>query len=122
MSDSFVFSEIDQFYSKKSNHKKTDAERDSAVRTRILKILIAVLSCVLVVEAILYLVVIPCTSSVQIVFSGLTQYQPEDIIKSTGRRYGKVIFQIWGNGELQDSKCADGAVQLYGEGAEMYSP
>lgn len=29
-----------------------------------------------------------------------------------GGKYGKVIFQVWSNGKLQDSKCADGALQL----------
>ena len=109
MSDSFVFSEIDQFYTKKSSHKKTDAEKDSAVRTRILKILIAVLSCVLAVEAILYLVVIPCTSSVQIVFSGLTQYQPEDIIKSTNIN----VRQTWINFDTASIASKLAATQLF---------
>ncbi|MBO4732467.1 MAG: FtsQ-type POTRA domain-containing protein [Spirochaetaceae bacterium] len=109
MSDSLVFSEIDQFYSKKSNHKKTDAEKDSAVRTRILTILIAVLSCVLVVEAILYLVIIPCTSSVQIVFSGLTQYQPEDVIKSTNIN----VRQTWINFDTASIASKLAATQLF---------
>ncbi len=109
MSDSLVFSEIDQFYSKKSNHKKTDAEKDSAVRTRILKILIAVLSCVLVVEAILYLVVIPCASSVQIVFTGLTQFQPEDIINSTNIN----VRQTWINFDTASIASKLAATQLF---------
>ncbi len=109
MSDSLVFSEIDQFYSKKKNHKKTGAEKDSAVRTRILKILVCVLSCVLVVEAILYLVVIPCTSSVQIVFSGLTQYMPEDIIKSTNLN----VRQTWINFDTASIAQKLAASQLF---------
>lgn len=93
MSDSYVFSELENYYPKQQKVTAVKQKKNSAVGTKILKILVAVLSCVLIIEAAVYLVVVPLTSSVQVRFSGLTQYRSEDIIKA----YELNVRQPWIN-------------------------
>ena len=93
MSDMYSFADVDSYYSKKEPVVKAKKRKASDLRTNILKILVGVLFAVLVIEAVIYVVIIPCTASVQIRFSGLTQYTPEEIIRLCGLN----VRQTWIN-------------------------
>lgn len=93
MSDGYVFSDINSFYPQKNIANNVKQRKSNDLRTKILKILVGLLSFVLLLEAGWYMIVMPCTSSVELRFSGLTQYAPEDIIKSCGLN----VSQTWIN-------------------------
>ena len=75
MSDSYVYIEF-------SSCKKNVSHEDS--KARLLKLLIIILTAVLIIEALLYVVVFPCFSSVKITVSGLKNLDPNTLIKQSG--------------------------------------
>ena len=93
MGDMYSFADADRYCSQKERLSKVKKAKTADMRTNILKILVAVLFAVLVVEAVIYVVIIPCTASVQVRFSGLTQYTPDDIIRLCGLN----VRQTWIN-------------------------
>ena len=107
MGDSYLFSDyadLDQYMPQKKTMASSTSSRsfystkNADVRTNILKILVGVLFAVLIIEAVVYLVIIPCTASVQVRFSGLTQFSPEEIIKMNGIN----VRQTWINFDVND--------------------
>ena len=93
MGDMYSFADADRYCSQKERLSKVKKAKTADMRTNILKILVAVLFAVLVVEAVIYEVIIPCTASVQVRFSALTQYTPDDIIRLCGLN----VRQTWIN-------------------------
>ena len=75
MSDSYVYTEF-------SSSTKSVSREDS--KARLLKLLVIVLTAVLVIEALLYVVVFPCFSSVKITVSGLETLDSNTLIKQSG--------------------------------------
>ncbi|MCQ2594654.1 MAG: FtsQ-type POTRA domain-containing protein [Treponemataceae bacterium] len=101
MGDSYLFSDyadLDQYMPQKKSVVSSHTSKNSDVKTNILKILVGVLFAVLIIEAVVYLVIIPCTASVQVRFSGLTQFSPEEIIKMNGIN----VRQTWINFDVND--------------------
>ena len=70
MSDGYVFSELDSFYGADA-FKRERVDQKKANKTRIIKILFFVLAGVIIVEALLYVLVIPCMSPVKVSVAGL---------------------------------------------------
>ena len=93
MGDMYSFAELERYCSQKESISKVKRKKNTDMRTNILKILVGVLFAVLIIEAVIYVVIIPCTASVQVRFTGLTQYTPEDIIKLCGLN----VRQTWIN-------------------------
>lgn len=93
MGDMYNFADLDRYCSQKESISKVKRKKNTDMRTNILKILVGVLFAVLIIEAVIYVVIIPCTASVQVRFTGLTQYTPEDIIKLCGLN----VRQTWIN-------------------------
>ncbi|NLK46847.1 MAG: FtsQ-type POTRA domain-containing protein, partial [Treponema sp.] len=93
MGDLYSFADLERYCSQKESISKVKRGKNADMRTKILKILVVVLFAVLIVEAVIYVVIIPCTASVQVRFAGLTQYAPEDIIKVCGLN----VRQTWIN-------------------------
>lgn len=90
MSDSY-FLDVDQYLRDEKVAPSVQQGKNTIMRTKILKILVCILSVVLAIEAVMYLIVIPCTSAVKVTFAGLTQYAPEDVISS----YNLNVRQPW---------------------------
>ncbi|HPX26852.1 MAG TPA: FtsQ-type POTRA domain-containing protein [Treponemataceae bacterium] len=78
MSDGYVFSELDSFYGADA-FKRERADQKKASKTRIIKILFFVLAGVIIVEALLYALVIPCMSPVKVSVAGLQSLTNRDI-------------------------------------------
>lgn len=78
MSDGYVFSELDSFYGADA-FKRERADQKKANKTRIIKILFFVLAGVIIVEALLYALVIPCMSPVKVSVAGLQSLTNRDI-------------------------------------------
>lgn len=93
MSDGFLYANVEDLYPKNRHFSKEKSEKNALMRTKMLKILVAVLFAVFVVEALVYLVIIPCTAAVQVRFVGLSQYAPEELIKN----YNLNIRKPWVN-------------------------
>lgn len=75
MSDSYVYTEF-------SSCKKNVSHEDS--KAKLLKLLIIILTAVLIIEALLYVVVFPCFSSVKITVSGVKNLDPNTLVKQSG--------------------------------------
>ncbi|HOE09295.1 MAG TPA: FtsQ-type POTRA domain-containing protein [Treponemataceae bacterium] len=78
MSDGYVFSELDSFYGADA-FKRERVDQKKANKTRIIKILFFVLAGVIIVEALLYVLVIPCMSPVKVSVAGLQSLTNRDI-------------------------------------------
>mgnify|MGYP001380939625 FL=1 len=78
MSDGYVFSELDSFYGADA-FKRERVDQKKANKTRIIKILFFVLAGVIIVEALLYALVIPCMSPVKVSVAGLQSLTNRDI-------------------------------------------
>ncbi len=78
MSDGFVFSELESFYSSNVYNKEKDAQKRMQ-KTKIIKILFFVLAAVVLIEALLYALVIPCLSPVKVSVTGLETLTNRDI-------------------------------------------
>ena len=74
MSDTYIYSGVEKYYS----------EGKSDNKGKILKILVIALSAVLVIEAIIYSVVMPCLSTPKFTFVGLSSVSPETILEECG--------------------------------------
>jgi len=74
MSDSYIYSGMEKYYSK----EKTDN------KGKILKILVVVLSVFLTIEAVIYAVVMPSLSTAKVTFSGLSSLNAENLLLENG--------------------------------------
>ncbi len=80
MSDGYFFSDLDSFYGADA-FKKDRSDQKKASKTKIIKILFFVLAGVLILEALLYALVIPCLSPVKVSVAGLQTLTNKDIQK-----------------------------------------
>lgn len=76
MSDGYAFTDFSTYYAEET--KNTDR------KTKLLRILVIVLTGVLITEALLYAVIFPCLSPVQVSFYGLEGLDPEAVIAECG--------------------------------------
>lgn len=76
MSDGYAFTNFSSYYAEET--KNTDR------KTKLLKILVVVLTVVLATEALLYAVIFPCLSPVQVTVYGLENMTPEAVLEESG--------------------------------------
>lgn len=78
MSDGYLYSDLESFYGADA-FKKDQAYQKKENKTKIIKILFFILSGVIVIEALIYALLIPCLSPVKISVSGLQTLSQKDI-------------------------------------------
>ncbi|MGI5173362.1 FtsQ-type POTRA domain-containing protein [Treponema sp. OMZ 840] len=79
MSDNYVYSGLGVYSSFAEKTEMQDVKKTAKPKTKVLKILVFLLTGVLVLEGLLYLVVIPATSQVRVTFNGLQSLQAAEL-------------------------------------------
>ena len=80
MSDGYAFTDFSSYYAEET--------KNADKKTKLLRILVIVLTVVLVTEALLYAVIFPCLSPVKVSFYGLESLSPNDVIAECGMEMG----------------------------------
>lgn len=94
MSDGYLFSSVGNCYENTAvSDKKKDLVKNSQ-KTKLLKVLVLILSIVLVLEAIIYVVVMPCFSTVKISFTGAKTLTNKDLYAQSAEFLNKSWFEF----------------------------
>lgn len=80
MSDGYAFTDFSSYYAEET--------KNSDRKTKLLRILVIVLTVVLVTEALLYAVIFPCLSPVKVSFYGLESLNTDDVLAECGMEMG----------------------------------
>lgn len=89
MSDSYFYASAGGVISKHQESERISGPKnESSAKQNVLKILVLILSSILVIEAVLYGIVVPCFSPAKISFTGMENINPEQLYYQLSPLYG----------------------------------
>ena len=100
MSDSYIYSGMEKYYSKEKSDNKG----------KILKILVVVLSVFLTLEAVIYAVVMPSLSTAKVTFSGLSSLNAEELLLENGIT-GSISWMAFDTGSFATKLASNAAIE-----------
>ncbi|MGL4982085.1 MAG: cell division protein FtsQ/DivIB [Treponemataceae bacterium] len=91
MAESQIYSDINQFYPF-SDHNQSPRKKNPDAKAKILPIIVIIIFTVLAIELLLYFVVLPLSTGVDVEFTGLNHINEEDLLQKSSLLFS----QSWG--------------------------